>query len=113
LRPPSRRGGGYHVRGNTKVQWTAVEADGTLIKSAEQGAATGVWCATSPHLEGKGGVYCEDVDIAEAVPPDSPEPHGVRPWANDPYLAELLWTRSEEWMGAGRAMPVVTPGVTA
>ncbi|HET6897829.1 MAG TPA: oxidoreductase [Vicinamibacteria bacterium] len=77
---------------------SAAEAGGTVIKSAEQGAATSVWCATSPQLDGKGGVYCEDVDIAKAVPPDHPEPHGVRPWANDPYLAELLWNRSEEWM---------------
>ncbi|ULT25086.1 hypothetical protein KUH03_40580 [Sphingobacterium sp. E70] len=29
-----------------------------------QGAATTVWCATSPLLEHIGGVYCEDGDIA-------------------------------------------------
>lgn len=66
-------------------------------KTAEQGAATSVWCATSPQLEGMGGVYCEDVDIAEAVPADSPEPHGVRPWARDPDLAERLWAKTEAW----------------
>lgn len=37
-------------------------------KTAEQGAATSVWCATSPQLEGKGGVYCMDCDIAELIP---------------------------------------------
>ena len=37
----------------------------TTFKTAEQGAATSVWCATSPQLDGMGGVYCEDVDIAE------------------------------------------------
>ena len=37
--------------------------DGEL-KTPEQGAATSVWCAMSPQLEGKGGVYCMDVDIA-------------------------------------------------
>ena len=31
----------------------------------EQGAATSVWTATSPQLNGVGGVYCEDCDIAE------------------------------------------------
>ena len=46
-----------------------------------------------------GGVYCEDVDIAEAVTADSPEPRGVRPWAMDPELAERLWAKSEEWTG--------------
>src|SRR5262249_26485693 len=41
------------------------------LKNAEQGAATSVWCATSPQLDGMGGVYCEDVDIAESVPADA------------------------------------------
>jgi NAD(P)-dependent dehydrogenase (short-subunit alcohol dehydrogenase family) len=68
-------------------------------KTPEQGAATSVWCATSARLEGMGGVYCEDVDIAVPVPADHPEPRGVRPWATDPKLAERLWTMSEAWTG--------------
>jgi NAD(P)-dependent dehydrogenase (short-subunit alcohol dehydrogenase family) len=72
----------------------------STFKDAEQGAATSVWCATSVELEGMGGVYCEDCDIAEAVPADSSEPRGVRPWAMDRDLAERLWTKSEEWTGA-------------
>lgn len=70
------------------------------LKNVEQGAATSVWCATSPQLDGMGGVYCEDADIAEAVPADSSEPSGVRPWAMDPDLAEQLWTKSAGWTGA-------------
>jgi NAD(P)-dependent dehydrogenase (short-subunit alcohol dehydrogenase family) len=70
------------------------------LKTTEQGAATSVWCATSAQLDGKGGVYCEDVDIAVQVPPDFPDPRGVRPWATDPELAERLWVKSEEWTGA-------------
>jgi NAD(P)-dependent dehydrogenase (short-subunit alcohol dehydrogenase family) len=69
------------------------------FKTPEQGAATSVWCATSTQLEGMGGVYCEDVDIAEAVPADFPEQRGVRPWAMDRSLADRLWTKSEEWTG--------------
>ncbi len=69
------------------------------LKTVEQGAATSVWCATSPMLDGLGGVYCEDVDIAEAVPAESKEQRGVRPWATDPELAERLWKRSEGWTG--------------
>jgi NAD(P)-dependent dehydrogenase (short-subunit alcohol dehydrogenase family) len=69
------------------------------MKSTEQGAATSVFCATSTQLEGTGGVYCEDVDIAEAVTADSSEPRGVRPWARDPDAAERLWTKSEQWTG--------------
>jgi NAD(P)-dependent dehydrogenase (short-subunit alcohol dehydrogenase family) len=70
------------------------------MKSVEQGAATSVWCATSPQLEGMGGVYCEDVDIAELVAADAKLPVGVRPWAVDPALAERLWSVSEGWTGA-------------
>jgi NAD(P)-dependent dehydrogenase (short-subunit alcohol dehydrogenase family) len=71
------------------------------FKNTEQGAATSVWCATSSQLDGMGGVYCEDCDIAEAVPADFPEQRGVRPWAIDPGFAERLWTMSEAWTGAG------------
>jgi hypothetical protein len=52
------------------------------------------------QVEGMGGVYCEDVDIAEAVPADFSEPRGVRPWAVDRDLAERLWQKSEVWTGA-------------
>lgn len=69
------------------------------FKNVEEGAATSVWCATSPQLEGKGGVYCEDVDIADAVAADAPVAIGVRPWAIDPVLAERLWAMSEGWTG--------------
>jgi len=78
----------------------AASNDVSSLKSAEQGAATSVWCATSSELEGMGGVYCEDCDIAEAVAADFPEPRGVRPWAMDQDLAERLWTKSEKWTGA-------------
>jgi NAD(P)-dependent dehydrogenase (short-subunit alcohol dehydrogenase family) len=73
---------------------------GISFKDVEQGAATSVWCATSPALEGMGGVYCEDVDVAELKPADHPLPIGVRPWAIDPDIAERLWTKTEEWTGA-------------
>lgn len=69
------------------------------LKTIEQGAATSVWCATSPQLDGMGGVYCEDCDIAEAVPADFSGQSGVRPWAMDPSFAERLWKKSEEWTG--------------
>lgn len=69
-------------------------------KTPEQGAATTVWCATSPQLKGMGGVYCADCDIAVALPSDdSPELHGVRPRAIDPVAAGRLWQLSEELTG--------------
>jgi NAD(P)-dependent dehydrogenase (short-subunit alcohol dehydrogenase family) len=73
------------------------------LKNVEQGAATSMWCATSPQLDGMGGVYCEDADIAQAVPADSPAPTGVRPWAMDADFAERLWTKSEAWTGVSLA----------
>lgn len=74
-------------------------------KTPEQGAATSVWCAASPLLEGKGGVYCLDCDIAEITPDFSLQDWrgqqlaGVLPWAVDPDMAERLWTMSEEMTG--------------
>lgn len=69
------------------------------FKTPSQGAATSVWCATNQQLEGKGGVYCEDCDIAEAVPADAQTWSGVRPWAIDPVAAKKLWTLSEKMTG--------------
>ncbi|RED59280.1 oxidoreductase [Cohnella lupini] len=69
------------------------------FKTVEQGASTSVWCAVSERLNGLGGVYCEDTDIAEAVPADSLKESGVRPWAIDPELANRLWKLSEEYTG--------------
>ena len=70
-----------------------------LYKTVEQGAATSVWCAANRRLEGLGGVYCDDVEIAEAVTADTKEEAGVRPWAIDPALAERLWGLSEDLTG--------------
>jgi NAD(P)-dependent dehydrogenase (short-subunit alcohol dehydrogenase family) len=66
------------------------------LKSVEQGAATSVWCAVSPPLSGKGGVYCEDCDIAPIVPDDSKLLSGVRRWAIDKPTARALWDLSEQ-----------------
>ena len=71
------------------------------FKTPAQGAATSVWCATSPQLDGKGGVYCEDCDVAEAVPADAQTWNGVRPWAIDPDTADRLWALSEKMTGVG------------
>lgn len=73
------------------------------FKTPEQGAATSVWCATSPQLTGNGGVYCEDCDIAEAVPADAAQWNGVRPWAIDPAIANRLWALSEKMTGVAFA----------
>jgi NAD(P)-dependent dehydrogenase (short-subunit alcohol dehydrogenase family) len=77
----------------------ALQAPATGYKTVEQGAATSVWCAVSPNLDGRGGVYCEDCDIAAAVPADSKLLCGVRPWAIDAVGARALWDLSERLTG--------------
>jgi len=62
------------------------------FKTPEQGAATMVWAATSPLLDGRGGLYCEDCDVA---PYDADGTgSGVRSWAVDPREAQRLWQLS-------------------
>ncbi|MFK8250883.1 oxidoreductase [Ancylobacter terrae] len=68
------------------------------MKTVEQGAATSVWCATNPRLDGLGGVYCEDCDIAIVNNPSMGR-KGVSPSACDPESAERLWQRSVAWTG--------------
>lgn len=72
---------------------------GDLYKTVQQGGATTVWAAVSKNLDGKGGVYCEDCDIAVMVPNGSPAPFGVRPWALDTESADRLWKICEEMTG--------------
>jgi NAD(P)-dependent dehydrogenase (short-subunit alcohol dehydrogenase family) len=70
-----------------------------LYKTPQQGAATTVWCAVNPSLDGVGGVYCENADIAPAVPADHKPLDGVLPWSIDEAAAEHLWLLSERLTG--------------
>ncbi|MFV8846108.1 SDR family NAD(P)-dependent oxidoreductase [Serratia fonticola] len=61
------------------------------FKSTAQGAATEVWAATNPKLNGLGGLYCEDCDVA-ALASEYSEPFiGVCEYAVDPAEALKLW----------------------
>jgi NAD(P)-dependent dehydrogenase (short-subunit alcohol dehydrogenase family) len=67
-------------------------------KTPEQGAATSVWAATAPELEGKGGLYLDDCQIASLrTSPD--DPGGYEGYARDPEAAKRLWTVSEQLVG--------------
>ena len=66
-------------------------------KNIAQGAATQVWAATSPELEGRGGIYCEDCHVAEFD--DESTVSGVRSYALDSAQADRLWALSEELTG--------------
>jgi NAD(P)-dependent dehydrogenase (short-subunit alcohol dehydrogenase family) len=67
------------------------------FKTPSQGSGTTLWCATSPDLEGMGGVYCENCDIA-SLQEEGPAARfsGVAEWAVDTDEASKLWKRTEE-----------------
>ncbi|WP_327315402.1 SDR family NAD(P)-dependent oxidoreductase [Streptomyces sp. NBC_01235] len=73
------------------------------FKTPEQGAATQVWAATSAQLDGMGGVYCEDCDIAEPAPPNDDSWVGVRDYATDSAQAARLWAVSADLTGVNAA----------
>ena len=89
-----------HLPREEMVAFGWIDEDGNPLnpgfKSPEQGAATQVWAATSPQLDGLGGVFCEDCEIAEVSRDDAP---GVRPYAIDPQSAARLWSVSAELTG--------------
>ena len=78
------------------------EATGLFrMKSPEQGAATSVFLASSPQVQGIGGRYFEDCHEAEVVE----QLHGlagVLPHALDPDAARRLWQVSEQLIAAAR-----------
>lgn len=75
-------------------------ADPTF-KTPAQGAATQVWAATSPLLDGLGGLYCEDCDVAVRAEVAGAPFVGVKAYAVDPDAAERLWALSVELTGTG------------
>jgi NAD(P)-dependent dehydrogenase (short-subunit alcohol dehydrogenase family) len=72
-------------------------AGGTLanleVTDVEHGAATTVWAATSPELDGLGGRYLEDCRIADPFV-DGAE-GGYAAWAVDPEQGARLWEWSQ------------------
>ncbi|MFH9728172.1 oxidoreductase [Streptomyces sp. NPDC017254] len=82
-----------------------VDAYGNVIgadfKTPSQGAATGLWAATSPLLADRGGLYLEHCDIAGVSAPEAPmDDGGVRAYAIDPEAAVRLWDLSVAATGA-------------
>lgn len=52
----------------------------------EHGAATQVWAAVSPELDGRGGLYLQDCAVDDAV----------APYARDEQRATEFWTLCEQ-----------------
>jgi NAD(P)-dependent dehydrogenase (short-subunit alcohol dehydrogenase family) len=78
------------------------------MKSIPQGAATHVWCAVSPQLDGRGGVFCANCDIAPLQDGEinatlegrDRRTSRVAPFAVNAASAERLWAMSEVMTGA-------------
>ena len=73
------------------------------LKTIAQGAATTLWCATSPLLNTIGGVYCEDAEVA-LVSPDSGISSGVKCYSLDETNCKRLWAWSEKMLGISFSM---------
>ena len=71
---------------------------GLKFKPVEAGAATQVYAATAPELEGMGGLYLEDCRVA-GMRTEPGDTRGYMPWAVDLDSAERLWSLSEELLG--------------
>ncbi|KFY98623.1 hypothetical protein V500_01593 [Pseudogymnoascus sp. VKM F-4518 (FW-2643)] len=70
------------------------------LKSPEQGAATTVWGAVAKCLEGDGGKYLDDVQIARPWTPDQPFAlPGWAPHAHDEAREGKLWKLSLDLAG--------------
>ena len=79
-----------------------LKADDTpldLFKTPEQGAATSVWAATAPELQGHGGLYLEDCQ--QGVPAEaSNRVSGYSPHIMDKEAAQRLWAISLSMLGS-------------
>ncbi len=91
-----------HLSVEEQVEMGWIDADGTPLnpgfKSTRAGAATQTWAAASPQLDGLGGVYLEDCEVAVPWAADGPR-SGVKDWAIDPDQAARLWALSAERTG--------------
>ncbi len=70
------------------IPWPIRAVIGTTLLTAEEGADTVVWCATSDDVAGQTGLYYARRQV-----------HIASPLATDDELASELWDRSVGWTG--------------
>ena len=98
IRTPLQR----HLSMDEQIALGWYDKDGNLnplFKTTQQGAATSVWCAVSPLLDGEGGVYCSDCNVTAPWVEGNPPYQGVHAHVRDAALAERLWAASEDMTG--------------
>ncbi|XXG95599.1 hypothetical protein Hte_001867 [Hypoxylon texense] len=85
-----------HVSDEQKQKWADDKNLARIWKNSEQGAATTVLAAVSPELEGKGGLYLEDTQVAK---PPGRGATGYADWAYEDEGSAKLWEVSLELLG--------------
>ncbi len=78
---------------------SATELVKNFFKTTNQGSSTTLWCATNEKLNGIGGVFCEDCDIAKRkseIEESMQRYFGVADWAIDLQEASKLWDITEK-----------------
>lgn len=92
-----------HLTRQEMLDFGWIDEEGRLndrFKTTEQGAATSVWAALAPELEGVGGLYLEHCNQALPWSADNPF-EGVLPYAVDAQGAERLWALTRQTIGLG------------
>jgi len=84
------------ARGTRQASGRCAMSDHRRFWFARPGNRVQGWAATSPMLASKGGLYCEDCDVAAIATGQSPRFLDFAPCAVDEESAERLWVVSEE-----------------
>jgi len=70
-----------------------------VFKNTQEGAATSVWAAVAPELEGIGGYYFEDTWFGPMIPATEQVYYGTVSFAHDMESAKKLWELSVKLTG--------------
>ncbi|OGM47970.1 putative short-chain dehydrogenase [Aspergillus bombycis] len=90
-----RTGLQQYVPQEQRDAWDKDDAISGVWKTSEHGAATTIWAAVAQELEGKGGKYLEDCQIADKYDPSTGTAgKGYAPWAYDKAKQTKLWEMS-------------------
>ncbi|KAE8362190.1 dehydrogenase with different specificitie [Aspergillus caelatus] len=83
-----------HVSEEQKADWEKNKFLINYWKSTEQGAVTTVWGAVARELEGIGGKYLDNYQIALPADPAQRHGPGYAVWAYSPEMEKRLWAIS-------------------
>ncbi|KAI9155236.1 oxidoreductase [Paramyrothecium foliicola] len=91
-----------HISAEQLAAMSGIEEISRTLESVEQGAATTIWAAVASELEGRGGRYLEDCQVAEAWDPEgSMFSPGYASHAYDEEQASRLWELSLHLVAEG------------